>query len=666
MYAKVIVNEKSKFTDTFYTYTLNDENLKVGDRVVVPFGKKNIEGYIFEFTDSTDLPEEKIKQIISKCNYLCLNEEIVKTCIWMKSRYGIKYYDAINLFIPSGKPVKEEKKKVPYRDVDLIESGKVELTLEQKNAVNRINESIDKNENKIFLIHGVTSSGKTEVYMEAIKKALNMGKTSIMLVPEISLTSQTIERFAGRFGKENIAVLHSKLTKRERFDEWERLRNGKAKIAIGARMGVFSPLDNVGVIILDEEHEGTYKSDMSPKYDTAEVAAKRMMNTNGVLILGSATPSVSSYERAKNGIYELIELKERYNKTPLPLIDIVDMRKEIKKGNTSLLSTKLYSLIDENLKASKQVIILQNRRGYSNYLSCMECGNVITCNRCGISLTYHKSNNSLVCHYCGKKVSVYKECPECKSKYLKFKGVGTEQVEETLSNLFKDKVIKRLDLDVSLKRTEMDMILKDFRNRKIDILVGTQLVAKGLDFDNVGLVGVINADTTLNIPDYRSSERTFQLLTQVAGRAGRGLEQGKVLIQTTNPENYIFKAIKEYSYNSFFMKERDMREALTYPPFGDLIVCNFTSKKEEIANDVALRCSKYMTNALENKNAEVFLPKVSYNFKGSDSYRTYILVKSSKELRNECVYYLDEFSKLIFNEKINCSVNIDVNPYSNF
>ena len=666
MYINVAVENKSKYTDSMFTYK-TDLDLKIGDKVKIPFGAGDKEkyGYVFDIPKTIDFPEEKLKEV-KEVLPDGLNEEIIKTCIWMKTRYAIKYFDAIKCFTVNGTPKRRGEYKRPYSDLEFNVSEEVNLTDEQDAAVTTIGRSIEENINDIFLLHGVTSSGKTEVYIRSIEKCLKMGKTAIMLVPEISLTTQTIERFASRFGKENIAVLHSKLTMRERYEEWHRLKNGDAKIAIGARMAVFSPLDNIGIIILDEEHETTYKADMTPKYDTTEVAFKRLMSTNGVLVLGSATPSVVSYERAKKGVYKLIELKERYNKTPLPNVEIVDMREELRNGNMSIFSNLLYEKIENSLKNKEQVILLQNRRGYSNFVSCRECGNVMKCPECNLSLTYHKKENAMICHYCGKKFPVPKKCPSCQSKYIKHFGIGTEQVEEACRKMFEDSVVDRLDIDSIKKRSELDKILKKFGDKKTDILVGTQLVAKGLDFDNVGVVGIIAADTTLNIPDYRCEERTFQLVTQVAGRAGRGEKQGSVVIQSYDPENYAFKAAKNHDYGAFFEEEISLRSFMEYPPFGDIIMVNFTAEDEELAVNTAERCKTYMQKALGKEKNRVLSPKVALNFKGNDAFRQYIIVKCPEGERNRYVFLLDGFNKILMDEKSTVNMNIDVNPYSIF
>ncbi len=676
-YINVIVESKSKHTDNFFTYLSFDDDVKVGDKVIVPFGagNKEKEGFVFEITQNTDCPSEKLKEIVRVCKEQALTEEIIRTAVWMKDRYAIKYYDAIRCFISAGKPAKEGKEKEPYKNMAGKYTPPDSLTEEQARAVETINMAIENSKQENFLLHGVTASGKTQVYMEAIDKCLSLEKTAIMLVPEISLTNQIIERFIGRFGKDKIAVLHSRLTPRERYDEWHRIRSGKAKIVIGARMGVFAPLENLGIVIMDEEHEATYKADMTPKYDTVEVALKRLKYYDGVLVLGSATPSVTSYQRCIDGIYKLIELKERYNKTPLPKVEIVDMREELREGNTKIFSRRLYTCVKEALNMGKQIILLQNRRGYSNFISCRECGTVMKCPECGISLTYHKTGENMVCHYCGKKYPVPKICPDCGSIYIKHFGIGTQQVEEAAGNFFPEAKVSRLDIDTVKNRSDLDKIIKDFSDKKTDILVGTQLVAKGLDFDNVGVVGVIAADVTLNIPDYRSAEKTFQLVTQVAGRAGRGDEQGMVVIQTYEPSNYTFGAAVNHDYQTFFREETSLRKFMSYPPFGDIIMVNFTSSDEELAQKCAERCRVYMERALKQAEAEgdteaakgkILSPKVSLSFKGKDSFRYYIIVKCPKGQRNRYVFYLDNFSNILLKEKVDCNVNIDVNPYSFF
>ena len=670
IYINAAIDNKSKYTDSLFTYKAPD-CMETGDLVIVPFGKNNNEktAVVCEIAVKPDCPEEKIKEIACIKEKGFLTEEMVKTALWMKQRYGIKYHDAFRCFIPGGKPPRPGKEKTPYKDVESSYTEPEKLTQEQQQACDTISEAIHSGRQESFLIHGVTSSGKTQVYMEAIAEALNMGRSSIMLVPEISLTKQIIENFAGRFGKNNVAVLHSKLTPRERHDEWRRIRRGEAKIVIGARMAVFAPLEKIGVIVMDEEHEASYKADMTPKYDTVDIAMKRLVYHKGVLILGSATPSVASYFRARQGIYKLITLTERYNRTPLPMISVADMRKELKEGNTTIFSRELYSSMEEELKSGGQVILLQNRRGYSNFVSCRECGKAMKCPKCGISLTYHKIRSALVCHYCGRTFPLPDKCPDCGSRYIRHFGVGTEQVEEAVKKHFPDASVDRLDIDSLKTRRDLDRILGDFGRRKTDILIGTQLAAKGLDFDNVGLVGIIAADMGLNIPDYRSAERTYQLITQAAGRAGRGLKQGKVVIQTYEPDNYAIRCAAGNDYDRFYNIETNNRKIMDYPPFTDLIMVNFTAADEKQAAECLGNCRKYIQE-LQNEygrleSAVMLSPRTAVNFKGEDK-RLYMLIKCPKGERNKYVFYLESFKKKLIDEGIACSMDLDINPYSTF
>ncbi len=674
-YAAVAIENKSKHTDALYTYACGDLSPSVGDKVSVSFGKGNkpMRGFVFGLADEADIPEGRIKPILEIDKDNSLTEEIIKTATWMKSRYAITYYDAARCFTVNGKPPKEGKEKEPYKGLAGSYKKPEALTSEQESACKLINEAIDKENNEIFLVHGVTASGKTEVYMEAIAHALEAGKTAIMLVPEISLTNQIIERFVGRFGKDEIAVMHSRLTPRERYDEWHRIASGRAHIVIGARMGVFAPLAHIGVIVMDEEHEACYKSDMTPKYDTVEVAAKRLQASNGVLILGSATPSVTSYERCKEGIYKLITLKERYNKTPLPMLEIVDMRKELEAGNTTIFSRSLFDKIKTCLDNGEQIILMQNRRGYSNFVMCRSCGTVMKCPECDLSLVYHKAENAMICHYCGKKFPVPKTCPSCKSKYIKHFGIGTEQLEEAVGQYFPEARVSRLDIDSIRTRGELERILKDFEKKKTDILVGTQLVAKGLDFDNVGLVGVIAADVTLNLPDYRASEKTYQLITQVAGRSGRGDKQGCVVIQTYEPDCFVYGFARSSDYEGFFHEEAGHRKLMEYPPFGDIIMVNFTAQTEELALDGAMNFAAYMKNILGEKDSRrVLSPKLSQSFKGADSVRQYVIIKcprdadSGKGKRNQYMFYIEKFMQKSLEDKSEVNITVDVNPYSIF
>lgn len=664
-YINVVIDRNSRHTDTYYTYAA-EKALPVGTMVKVPFNRGNTvkTAWVFETDVQPSCNPDIIKEVDSVDETISLTQEIIETCIWMKRRYGIKYADALRCFVPNGKPAKEGKEKEPYRDI----KGEIQeiesLTDEQMAAVETIGAAIESGRQENFLIHGVTGSGKTEVYMQVIAKVLEKGKTAIMLVPEIALTKQVTDRFIGRFGKRQIAVLHSKLTKRERFDEWIRIRNGEARIVIGARLGVFAPLENIGVIIMDEEHEATYKSDMTPKYETVDVALKRLMHYSGVLVLGSATPSVVSYQRAQDGIYRLIRLTKRYNETPLPKVELIDMRQELKAGNRTIFSDRLYRKMKETLEKGQQIILFLNRRGYSTFISCRECGEVLTCPECGISLTYHKKENAGICHYCGKRFSVPKSCPSCGSRYIRYFGSGTEKVEEFTKELFPEKSVERLDLDTAKNNREISRIIGQFSKGRTDILIGTQLVAKGLDFKNVGLVGVVAADVSLNIPDYRAAERTFQLVTQVAGRAGRGEEEGLVIVQSYTPENFALTTAANHDYQSFFNTEIKMRALMDYPPFSDLILVEFTSDEEQEALSCADNCRKYLIRCRIEEDSSIFSPKLSFHFKGRDSFRYYILIKSPKGLRNQYIHYICCYGETLLKMKSQCAMTIDVNPYS--
>lgn len=665
IYVDVAVDNKSKYTDGLFTYAAK-EQLGVGDLITVPFGGGDREkrAVVCSVSQETDCPADKIKTVTGVVERGFLSEEMVKTAVWMKQRYGIKYHDAFRCFVPPGKAPKEGKEKEPYKDIAGNYVRPESLTPEQQKAVDEISEALETGSPVGFLLHGVTASGKTEVYMEAIERAVSLGKTAIMLVPEISLTKQVIETFSGRFGKKSIAVLHSKLTPRERYDEWRRIQRGEAKIVVGARMAVFAPLKDIGLIVMDEEQESSYKADMAPKYDTVDIALKRATHYGGVLLLGSATPSVVSYYRVGQGIYKLLTLNKRYNSTPLPKIEIADMRAELKEGNTTIFSRTLFEAIGEELKAGRQCILLQNRRGYANFVSCRECGNVIKCPECGISLTYHKSQEKLICHYCGRKFQVPKTCPECGSSYIKSFGIGTEQVEEAVNRFFPEATTDRLDIDALKTRRDLDRIIEKFSSGKTNILIGTQLIAKGLDFENVGLVGIIAADSGLNIPDYRSAERTFQLITQAAGRAGRRDRRGRVIIQTYQPENFALRNAAFHDYGGFYRQEIKLRKLMDYPPFTDMIMVNFTAEDEKTALSTGERCKRYMENYGTGGEPVTMLgPRASMSFKGKDSVRFHMLIKCPKGLRNQYIYYLEEFNKIIIKERTKCSMDIDINPY---
>lgn len=536
------------------------------------------------------------------------------------------------------------------------------LTMEQENVSEKIREALRENKFREILLHGVTGSGKTEVFMNAIKAVTDGSKQAIMLVPEISLTPQMLERFISRFG-ERVAVYHSGLSLGERYDEWKKMRDGKADIVIGARSAVFAPFDNVGIIIMDEEHEATYKSEMPPRYDTKETARFRAKQNECTLILASATPDVGTYYRAKNKETDLLELKTRVNKNPIPEVRIVDMRAELANGNKSIFSKALLEEMEKNLKNREQTILFLNRRGFSTFVSCRSCGYVAMCPECNISLTYHKYNNTLKCHYCGYVRSNYTQCPKCASKYIRYFGGGTQKVEEEVKKLFPAASTIRMDVDTTSKQNSHEKLLKEFSQKKIDVLVGTQMVAKGLDFPDVTLVGVISADTMLNIDDFRSSERSFDLLEQVSGRAGRASKKGRAIIQTYSPEHNAVVFASKHDYIDFYNHEISARKIMWYPPFCDMVSILFTGPLEASVSQCAKYYAKNISKLKEqSKKIQILGPIPAAITKIKNKFRWRILIKCENAdlLSAALVSAREECLKNKNYEKI--TIVIDKNP----
>lgn len=473
------------------------------------------------------------------------------------------------------KKIPQEKYRTPKSNLN-IENSEITLNNYQQKAVDGIKGQ------GTYLLHGVTGSGKTEVYMHLIERILKENKTAIMLVPEISLTPQVLQNFTERFG-ENVAILHSGLSAGERFDEWRRLLSGNAKIAVGARSCIFAPLQNVGIIIIDEEHDGSYISESNPRYNTIEIAKFRSTQNDCPLVLGSATPSLDSYSKVMSGEYKLFELPIRANGKPMPEIQIVDMLNEIRNGNTNMFSRSLLINLEECVKEKNQAMIFINRRGFSSFMMCRECGYVAKCTDCDVSLVYHKAENKLKCHYCGKRFHVLDVCPQCGSKSIKQGAVGTEQVVLELKKYFPDVPIFRMDNDTTRNKNAHEKILSEFRQTKPSILVGTQMIAKGHDIPNVTLVGIVDADQSLYQSHYKSAERTFALITQVSGRAGRSEKVGRVILQTYNPKHYVYRFAKLYDYKGFFDKEVNLRKTTGFPPYSTIIRLLISADSEEIA-----------------------------------------------------------------------------------
>ncbi len=538
---------------------------------------------------------------------------------------------------------------------------KPDLTSEQKTALEDILKGLNSNEKSTYLLHGVTGSGKTEVYLSLIEETIKQGKEAILLVPEISLTPQMIGQIFSRFG-DNAAVLHSKLTLKQRYNEWFKIKNGDVKIAVGARSAVFAPFKNLGLIIIDEEHETTYKSDMSPRYNAIEIARFRTNESNATLLLASATPSVDDYYKTQNGTYKLVELKNRINKSQLPEVTVTDMRKELQNGNMSIFGSDLKKAIETSLSRKEQIILFLNRRGFSGFISCRNCGHVMKCPDCNVALTYHKSVNKMVCHYCDYKTDLIHTCPSCQGKHIRFFGIGTEKVVDELNKLFPEAKVIRMDADTTSGRMAHENVLSRFKNGDADILVGTQMITKGLDFDNVTLVGVVAADMSLNIDDYRACERTFDLITQVVGRTGRANKTGKAIIQTYNPEDetIILSAVQDYK--SFYDEEIAVRRMLMYPPFTEFIKFQFSSDKSSEAKQVADKFYSDVKKLLEQTDvyAEVFPVAESPIFKIGGKYRYRFLIKTKykKTFYDDIRKVLDKY----LHSKNDISITVDVNP----
>ncbi|MDD7130722.1 MAG: primosomal protein N' [Firmicutes bacterium] len=675
-FVNVVIDNKSNSTDIMYTYACDDDSVKTGSKVYVPFArsKQLREGYVTSSIDDITEIEEEVRKKLKKVERIdqevSLTEEMIRTAMWMKGRYLCRYIDAVKCFTPAGTRAKRREIRNSIRDRETDRKPVEFLTEEQQQAVSAIGNAITRGIHSRFLIHGVTGSGKTEVYIRAAEQALEMGRGVIILVPEISLTGQITERFLAAFGRDSVAILHSRLSSGERYDQWKLIRSGEVRIVIGARSAAFAPVEKLGLVVVDEEHEATYKSDFTPKYDTTEVALKRLQDkdNNGVLVLGSATPSVVTYNRAEDGIFQLIKLTRRYNDTALPQGEIVDMRRELKEGNSTVISRRLAEEMERQLEAGRQVMLMMNRRGYSTFVSCRECGYVAKCPNCGLSLVYHK-NGMMVCHYCGHEERSATACPECGSTFVRYFGSGTEKIEETVQGLFLGRAVDRVDLDSIKKKGELNRKLKRFERGETDILIGTQLIAKGLDFKNVGLVGIVSADVSLNIPDYRSPERAFQLITQAAGRAGRGSEPGKVIIQTYSPQHYAVTMAAAGDYEAFYRAENSFRKYMMYPPYSDIFQIVFTSASEEAAREGATLWHRRLMELLpEEDRVNVFDPQQAYMSRVRDTYRYSLIIKCPRGSRQRyagMINILQEEETLrARKKKADFIAVVDINPYS--
>lgn len=712
----VLVELSNKNIDRVFDYSVPDcffDKIKLGIRVKVPFGKMELEGFVVEVKDSSDIEVKDILDVID--DEAILNSELLELGKKMQEDTLSTLISCYQIMLPkalkakNGQVINKKFDTYYYLNKDIVCYGKlsasqekiinlcmekefvlrkelVDISLSSLNTLIKKNILLEKklehyrlsynekieakkeltNDQKLvvdevlantgyfpYLLFGVTGSGKTEVYMELIEDALNKGKTSIVLVPEISLTPQMVLRFQKRFG-DNIAAIHSALSDGEKYDEWRRIVSGEAKIVIGARSAIFAPLNNIGMIIIDEEHSDSYKQDDSnPRYNAKDIALLRGKYHNCPVIMGSATPSLEVFARAKKGVFKLLELPNRINGKSLPHINIVDMNEMISKTKGHF-SPVLLEAISARLLKNEQIILLLNRRGYSSFVTCKNCGYTFKCPNCDITLTYHKSSRTLRCHYCGYGTKVYDTCPECHEKSINDLGVGTEKVEEELNKLFPESKILRMDFDTTSRKGMHEKMIKAFKNHEYDILLGTQIVSKGLDFDNVTLVGVINADTSLNIPDFRSSETTFSLLAQVAGRAGRSDKEGEVIIQTFNPEHYAIQYTKKHDYLGFYNREMSIRRELKYPPYYYICYVKISGKDNKYIYEESLKITKLFHNKLINMI--ILGPSPCTIFKLNNIYRYGIILKYKKDedLR-------EVLNKVIEHYKDNRNIKIDVN-----
>jgi primosomal protein N' (replication factor Y) len=549
----------------------------------------------------------------------------------------------------------------PYEGRMIRKTEPLKLTNDQSAAIEPILASIAESKHEVFLLYGVTGSGKTEVYLQSIQKVIEEGREGIVLVPEISLTPQMVNRFKSRFG-DQVAVLHSGLSVGEKYDEWRKIQRKEVKVAVGARSAVFAPFENLGIIIIDEEHETSYKQEDNPRYHARDVAIERGKRHQCPVVLGSATPSLETFARAKKGVFKLLTLSRRMNNHPLPDVQIVDMREELREGNRSMFSRILHEKIEERLVRKEQTVLFLNKRGHSSFVMCRDCGYVIQCPNCDISLTYHRFNQQMKCHYCGYEAMVPNICPECGSDHIRYFGTGTQKVEEELGKIFPEARVIRMDVDTTSRKGAHEKLLTAFYEGKADILLGTQMIAKGLDFPNITLVGVLSADTMLHLPDFRSSEKTFQLLTQVSGRAGRHELAGEVVIQTYTPEHYSIELAGEQDYDKFYQREMVVRKVHQYPPF--YYIALITVHHEELLKvvDTIEKISRFLHSRL-SPNTLILGPVASPIPRINNKYRYQCLIKYKREpgLAQILKEILDHYGKEAHTNGL--QVSIDTNPF---
>ncbi len=653
-----------------YTYKIQSRFIEpslIGRRALIPFRNRLIIGYIVSGpTHEYQGDQTKVKEIAEIIDTQpILKASLLALTYWMSQHYMCSWGEAIENALPAYlKKKRKSIEQIVTRKHSKLESKtgepfkNIRLNNEQKSGLEIIEKTIQKGEYKKFLLFGVTASGKTEVYVQAIKKVLAGGKSAICLFPEIALTTHLQNYFLYHFG-EDLAIVHSRLTPQEKYLGWKEIFQGKKRVVIGPRSALFAPLKDIGIIIIDEEHENTYKQNETPRYHTRTVARERAEREGAVLIMGGATPSLEAMYDARQGETELLTLTKRVIDRPLPNVKIIDMKHEVRNKKIVLISQYLKKSIEDTLSQGEGILLFLNRRGFATYVSCLKCGFIIECKRCRVPMTYHQSRRKLVCHYCDKVITPPQSCPKCSSKELHYGGVGTEKIESFVARLFPQARIERMDTDRVRKKGEHEKILTNFKNKKIDILIGTQMITKGFDFPHVTLVGVVNADTSLALPDFRSTERTFQLLTQVAGRAGRGSKEGTVIIQTFLSEHYAIKTASRHDYEAFYKEEIKRREELNYPPFSDLVNIIMRGRNEKQVRDYSTCIKELLEVFLKGFDYEMIgpAPLPFYRLKGFS--RWHIMLKGDVS-----IHFIDKIRHALsgIKKKGSCQHMCDVEP----
>ena len=652
-FANVIVDISLQKLDKTFSYIVPEEiedKIFPGAPVRVPFGNRELAGFVLSLSDKTDIEKDKLKEIICiEEKSVAIESELIRLASFISKRYGCTMNQSLRAVLPSKRKVASKKVRVEQTPIIETKQKDIKLNDEQVNIIN----SINNNYTKPVLIHGITGSGKTEIYMELIDKMISEGKQTILLIPEISLTFQNLQRFHARYS-DRVGVVNSRLSAGEKYDIFDKAREGKIDVIIGPRSAVFTPFANLGLIIIDEAHSASYFSEMTPRYKTTEVAIERARIANAKVVLGSATPLISDYKKALSGEYDLYKLTKRaVEGSELPQVSIVDLKEELKAGNRTIFSRELASDISDRLEKKQQVMLFLNRRGYAGFVSCRSCGFVAKCPHCDISMTLHY-NGKLVCHYCGHEELMPIKCPTCGSKYIGKFGLGTEKVEEAVKKYFPDARVLRMDADTTSGKAGHSKILSKFASGGADILIGTQMIVKGHDFPNVTLVGVIAADLSLYSNDFMAGERTFELLTQAAGRAGRGDEPGKVIIQTYNPDNIAITASASQNYEAFYNEEISFRSMLGYPPEGAMLsLLLINDKKSELIKEASDLTNDIATKYIDNKIRIIGSNETGIK-KLEDKFHLCFYVKHSSEK------LLLEMRDYILEKEMASSVTMDV------